>query len=264
MKPILLTTLLSIIAPYPATAQVLLHENFETEAAIGAAPSLPSTLRPAENTSDLFAMIVDEETNKAGSGRGLFIVDLSNQDRDAVSVEYNFVSTKAEQISAFKIDFNFAYGLTSSDQKDELIFGAGPYTKLNTLAMHSAKQRYFQVEFISSGEVKFNSTGGKDATESISKNRAHALSIYVNDYEDKTISYTHPTSGRDRMLAPNSVAFYLNGELAHETSLDTEDKTSKGTIGTSSGNFGRIGFYSSTQSANNACIIDDLKVSSLE
>ena len=129
--------------------------------------------------------------------------------------------------------------------------------------MNSKSRRYLQVDFLSSDAVKFNSDSGKDRTTSIEPLSPNMLTIFVNDYDGKSIEYQHPATNESTILAANTVVYYLNGRFAHETKLDLEDLTVSGTVASTENNFGRIGFYSQSKSDNNAWIFDHIKITKL-
>jgi len=246
-----------------ASAEVIFTEDYETEAPIGTSPYKASALRPEYNEPDKAAIIVGASDNLAGSGKAIYLLDLMGGSSDSVSLEYDFADSPNSQLSAFRIDFGFAKGGIETEKKDRLFFGAGEFKGSNSTKMNAVARRFFQVEFIDTGRIKFNSTSGSDSKEDVALNGKNTVSIFVNDYDSNSIQYTHPITQQTISLGPNMVAYYLNGEYVLETNLDLDDKTSKGTVGTSENNFGRMGFYSSTTSDNNAWVFDDLKVTRL-
>ncbi|MGJ8639744.1 MAG: hypothetical protein ACSHYA_10150 [Opitutaceae bacterium] len=246
-----------------ATAEVLFSEDFESESAVGTAPYKASTLRPKQNEPGKAIVIIGERHNIAGTGNGIYLQDRLTGGEDSISLEYDFVDAPSEEISALRIDFSFAKGGTTEVKKDKLYFGAGEYYGGNSSKMNATARRYFQVEFLDSDAVKFNTASGKDKTVQLTKPTDNFIAIFINDHDKKAIEYAHPVSGETQKLAVNTVAYYLNGELAHQTKLDLDDATESGTVGTTENNFGRMGFYSSTKSDNNAWVFDNLKVTKL-
>lgn len=256
--------LLLLSSASAAYADVLFSEDFENESPIGSAPYKSSVLRPKQNAPGKAVVVIGEKHNIAGSGKAIYLQDRLSGSNDSISLEYDFVDSASRQISALRIDFSFARGATSEKKKDKLYFGAGEFKGSDSSAMNATARRYFQIEFIDNDTIKFNTASGKDRTKQIPQNINNRLSIFVNDHDNKTIQYTDPTSGNTATLQANTVAYYLNGQLAHVVSLDLDDVTAKGTVSTSENNFGRIGFYSSTKSDNNAWVFDDVKVSELK
>ena len=224
------------------SAEVIFSEDFENESSVGKAPYKASVLRPQQNEPGKSVVIVGETQNSAGSGKGVFLQDRLTGGKDAVSLEYDFVDSSDQQISAFRIDFGFARGGTKEKKKDRLYFGAGEYNGANSIKMNATARRYFQIEFLDDDTIKFNTASGKDRTVKIPKKTDNMITLFVNDHDKQSIEYAHPISGNAKKLPANSVAYYLNGQLAHSTRLDMDDKTASGTVGTSENNFGRMGF----------------------
>lgn len=246
-----------------ASAEVIFSENFENESPEGTAPYKAATLRPKHNEAGKAIVIVGEEYNLAGSGKAVYLQDRMGGGSDSISLEYDFVDSADTEISALRIDFGFSSGGMKEKKKDKLYFGAGEYSGENSSKMNATARRYFQIEFLDNGQIKFNTASGKDSTVKINPTAKNKISLFVNDHDNKAIQYPHPTTGESTTLKANQVAYYLNGELAHETSLDLEDETAEGTVSTTENNFGRLGFYSSTKSDNNAWIFDDIVVTKL-
>jgi hypothetical protein len=241
---------LSLVLLTSASAEVIFSEDFENESPANNSPYKASVLRPKHNEAGKATFIVGETQNLAESS-------------DSIGLEYDFVDSPEEQISALRIDFAFAKWNLKTVKSDKLYFGAGEYFGGDSAKMNSTSRRYLQVELNDDNTIKFNPATGKDITEDLIPNGRNTLSIFVNDHDNKVIEYAHPESGKPTTLKANMVAFYLNGKLASEASLDLEDVTASGTVGTSENNFGRFGFYSGTKSDNNAWIFDDIKVTQL-
>lgn len=254
---------LSLALITSASANVIFSEDFENESPANNAPYKASVLRPKFNEPGKATFIVEGKQNLAGSGKGICLIDQLIGGDNAIGLEYDFVDSPDEQISALRIDFNFAKWGLKEVKEDKLYFGAGEYYGGNSSKMNSTSRRYFQIEFNDDNTIKFNAAIGKDSTEDLIPNASNTLSIFVNDHDNKSIEYTHPGSEKSTSLKANTVAFYLNGKLAAEQSLDVEDECAAGTVGASENNFGRLGFYSSTKSDNNAWIFDDIKVTQL-
>ena len=244
-------------------AELIFTESFENESNEGESPYKATVIRPKKNTPGLSCVIVGEAQNLAGVGKGIFLQDRLAETNATVALEYDFVDSISEQISALRIDFNFSRAGNKTTKKDTLYFGAGEYFGSDSLKMNSKSRRYLQVDFLTSDAVKFNSDSGKDRTTSIEPLSPNTLTIFVNDYDSKSIEYEHPATSESTILAANTVVYYLNGRFAHETKLDLDDLTVSGTVASSENNFGRIGFYSQSKSDNNAWIFDHLRITKL-
>lgn len=254
---------LSLAVLTGASAEVIFTEDFENESPENNAPYKAPVIRPKHNVPGKATFIVGESKNKAGSGKAVCLVDQLGGSGDSIGLEYDFVDSSEEQLSALRIDFSLSKWGLKAIKNDKLYFGAGEYNGSSSAKMSSKTRRYFQIELIDTNEVKFNSDSGKDTTESLIPDAQNTIVVVVNDYDNKAIDYAHPVSGESTSLEANMVAYYLNGKLVSETSLDLEDVTAGGTIGSSENNFGRFGFYSATKSDNNAWVFDDIKVTKL-
>lgn len=254
---------LSLALATSAAANVIFSEDFENESPANNAPYKASVLRPKFNGAGKATFIVEGRQNLAGSGKGVCLIDQLTSSADSIGLEYDFVDSTEEQISALRIDLSFAKWQLKAVKEDKLYFGAGEYFGGNSSKMNSKSRRYLQIEFNDDNTIKFNTETGKDATEDLIPDASNTVSIFVNDHDSKSIEYAHPVSGDSTSLKANTVAYYLNGKLIIEQSLDVEDVSAAGTVGTSEKNFGRFGFYSGTKSDNNAWIFDDLKVTQL-
>ncbi|MGJ8654618.1 MAG: hypothetical protein ACSHX8_15255 [Opitutaceae bacterium] len=246
-----------------ASAEVIFSENFETESPEGTAPYKASTLRPKHNEAGKAVVIVGEAYNIAGTGKAVYLQDRMGNSEDSISLEYDFVDSTDSEVSALRIDFGFSSAGMKEKKKDKLYFGAGEYSGENSSKMNATARRFLQIEFLDNDQIKFNTDSGKDKTVKINSAAKNKISLFANDYDNKAIQYPHPTTGESTTLKANQVAYYLNGELAHETSLDLDDTTAEGTVSTTENNFGRLGFYSSTKSDNNAWVFDDIVVTKL-
>lgn len=253
-----------LISASAASADVIFSEDFENESPVGSAPYKSSVLRPRLNEPGKAVVVVGEKHNIAGRGKAIYLQDRLSGSEDSISLEYDFVDSASRQVSAFRIDFDFGKGGTTAKNKDKLYFGAGEFKGSNSSTMNATARRYFQIEFTDNDTVKFNTASGKDRTKKLPPGTNSWMAVFVNDHDNKAVQYPHPTSGEAATLPANTVAYYLNGQLAHETSLDLDDVTAKGTVGTTENNFGRFGFYSSTKSDNNAWVFDNLKVTALK
>lgn len=254
---------LSLALITSVSANVIFTEDFENESPANNAPYKAPTIRPKHNVAGNATFIVEGKQNLAGSGKGVCLIDQKAGSKDSIGLEYDFVDSTEEQISALRIDFTFAKWKLKEIKEDTLYFGAGEYFGGNSSKMNSKSRRYLQIEFNDDNTIKFNTENGKDGTEDLAPDASNSISIFVNDHDNKSIEYAHPVSGESASLKANTVAYYLNGKLAIEQSLDVDDESSKGTVGTSEKNFGRLGFYSGTKSDNNAWIFDDIKVTQL-
>ncbi|MGJ8639745.1 MAG: hypothetical protein ACSHYA_10155 [Opitutaceae bacterium] len=260
-RKLLLSLGLTITASLTSThAEVVFSEDFESETQIGATPSNASAARPKENESGQVVMVVGAKHNLAGSGNAVYILDKSGS---SVGLEFDFVDSIEDQLSALRIDFSFAKAGIKESKENKLYFGAGEYYGKNSAKMNSKSRRYFQIDFIDNDKIKVNSESGKGGTGTINQNIQNQMSIFVNDHDQKTIKYTSPKDGKSTELAPNTVACYMNKRFINETSLDLENETQSGTVGTSENNFGRFGFYSDSKSDNNGWMFDDFKVTKL-
>ncbi|MDP4612079.1 MAG: hypothetical protein NWT02_12900 [Opitutales bacterium] len=258
--PILHLILLTYASLTSANANVIFSEDFESEPVIGATPSKASAFRPKVNELGQVVIVVGQKHNIAGSANAVYMQDKS---QESICLEYDFVDSSDSQISALRIDFSFAQSGINETKSDKLYFGAGAYSGENSSRMNANSNRYLQLEFIDTNELKINTESGKDKTIKIAQIAKNTISVIVNDYDNKQIEYISPADGKKAVLAANMAAYYLNDVLVHETNLDLDNETSSGTVGTSENNFGRMGFYSSTKSDNNGWMFDDFKVSKL-
>lgn len=258
--PTIFITAIASASLLHADTNIVFSEDFDNEPVIGASPSAASAVRPKQNEKGKVVLVIGEKHNIAGSGNAVYMQD---KVQDSICLEYDFVDSPRNQISAFRIDFKFAQSGIKATKNDKLYFGAGEFCGENTSVMNANSRRYLQLEFIDTNELKINTESGKDKTVKIAGPVKNSISLFVNDYDNREVEYTSPKTGKKVKLKPNQLACYLNGALIHEANLDLDNETSSGTVGTTENNFGRMGFYSSTKSDNNGWMFDDFKVTKL-
>jgi hypothetical protein len=254
-----------LLAALSAHSAVLFSEDYESGQTIGDQPVGAASVRPSTNTSNLYTRVVGGVTNLIGTGNGVEIKD--EDGADVSNLEYNFVAGTNDQLSAVQIDFSFAAVSTNGAGDDYIAVAVGEYDEDRTFGAGAA--RYLDVRLYNDGTIDFrNSEGAAYSGDNVLLADSNSLSIFVNDYDDKTVNYTGPDESV-YVLQTNSVAYWLNGSLitfdgAQYSVMDLSDPTAGGTVGTTTNNLGKFGFNTGTSDTNLNYVIDNIVVSTIE
>ena len=241
--------------PFPFT------EDFETE-------TPGSTVTDADtnshqDTSSNHIWVVTGAANTAGTGNGVDIMD--SDVSSGVTLDYDFVSSAADMISAARVDIKFAPVIIAPTVNHALRFAIGQYG----VSLGSNGKRWITAGLLTDGTVTFGYEGSTSIPSAghVMNVGANEISLFVNDYDSITVPYMGLDSNVYE-LPPNTAAYWFNGALityegVEYNSLDLTETTVNGTIGTSEGNLGRIGFNAATSMTNVHFIIDDIVVNEL-
>ena len=245
-----------LIAATAAHADMVLEsQNFDSDP-LGAKPPSAENVIPAAPSSDYGVEVVGGITNVAGTGRGVRVFDDSTSSR--IRCNWDFVESVEAQISAVRVDFTVA---RLNEMLSSGSYIRGGFSEFGT----SDPAKYSQLRLKNSGQIDFVSGPGRNDLGNSLNATNNEVSIFANDYDAQTVTYTGPDS-YEYTLQTNSVHYWLNGVKQLETLLD-ENATDGGasTIFTSENNLGRFGFVSSGSSAYGLdYVIDNLVITYLE
>ena len=203
--------------------------------------------------------MVDSSVNTAGTGNGVQFFD--NDSGAGLALEYNFIADPSLQLSAVRADFSFSC-LDSSGAGDKAIYvGFGEFN--DGWSLNKSAQRFIDLRLYNDGTIDFRSASGPKKYNVDISTGSHELSIFANDYDDKSVAYNGPDGGT-YVLNSNSVDYWLDGSLIHSTLLDLDDPTAGGTVGTSTNNLGKFGFSTGSSETNLSYAVDNIEVSALE
>lgn len=246
----------------------LLFEDYEGQSE-GALPG-GANVRPTSPTSILYCEIVNAAGNPMGTGQGVNLKDENPDSNQAVSMEYNFVSAAAKQVSAVRLDIDFAY-ITAAGAGDKPFYmGFGQWNSDRSL--NSNSKRYTDARFYNDGTIDFRRNGVTNSYPDSQNNAllpgANTLSMFVNDYDTQFVEYTG-LDGATYSLPANSAAYWLNGDLVMMTSdvltneyitMDLEDPTADGLVGNTEDNLGKFGFYSGSSETDLNYVFDNVLI----
>jgi hypothetical protein len=236
---------------------VLLSDNFEGDV-VGGLPASASIVHPDPSTSTTFAEVVDSANNTAGTGKGLKL--RTDDANTSVIVEYNFVADAASQLSAVRVDLSFAWDdLGATSHSDFLAVSLGEYN--TSLTFSAAANRYIDLRLYDNGDLIVRNAAGNSSYTDVSSG-SHDLSIFVNDYDSQSISYT----GLDiasHTLGANKAAYWLDGTLFFTSDMDLNDTTTGGTVGNTQNNLGKFGFGSTRADVNLGYVVDDIEITTI-
>ena len=234
----------------------LLFEDYETGQRVGSSPVRASEVRPVTPAARLFTRVVDGCENAAGTGKGVRLFDNDSSSGAGCRLEYNIGSHALGQCSAVRVDFSFA-ALTTAASGDGLKVSVGEYGVRQT----SGSVRFMDCRLNADGTVDFASGSGPDRLGNALLSSNNTMSIFINDLDARTVTYTGP-DGTTNTRTANSVAYWLNGSRVLNTLLENRT-TANGTVFSSSNNIGRISFVSGSADYGLDYVIDDLAVSAL-
>jgi len=232
----------------------LLNEDFEGQT-IGINPTGAKYVAPTAVTATSYIKVVG--STPMGTGNGLAIYDNDSQN---LGLEYNFASA-----SAVRVDLAFsptAGGLSTG----YMTFGLGQNEASTSARLGAAARRYAEMRFYGNGNLRlYWNTQALFTNVATTVGAANTLTCFLNDYDSQSVNYT--VGSTTYTLPANSVAWWVNDTLilngaAEYGSLDLADVTAGGTVGTSEGNFGRIGFSDSGITGIDY-FFDDLVVSTI-
>ena len=86
-------------------AELIFTESFENESNEGQSPYKATVVRPKKNTPGVSCVIVGEAQNLAGVGKAIFLQDRLAESNATVALEYDFVDSISEQISALPVSY---------------------------------------------------------------------------------------------------------------------------------------------------------------
>lgn len=263
----------------------ILYLNYENDV-VGAQPGPPvAGIRPNSNNALCFVKIVDGTNNIAGTGNGVQLFDNagSGVSDNSLSMEYNFVSNNASQVSAVRVDMNFAYVSKNGPGDRAINLGLGEWAAGRN--MNSSSRRFTDVRFYNDGTIDFRRNEPPSTPDGSPSNvmtnypfsennpvlpGANTLSMFVNDYDAQSVEYTG-LDGDTYTLPTNSIAYWLNNSLVlmmddNQTNeyiiMDWFDVTvtSGGIVMDTENNLGKIGFYSGSTEYENNYVFDDILV----
>lgn len=232
---------------------VVLDEDFEGQT-VGANPSGAITVTPTAITATSYIKVVG--STPMGTGNGLAMYDNDSQN---LGLEYNFTSQ-----SAVRVDLAFSPTAGGSSTA-YMTFGMGRYNASASQQLSASQRRFSEMRFYGDGDLRFYFNGAFTDYNDLVAGSANVLTWFLNDYDSQSVSYTVGTT--THILPANSVAFWVNDTLilnglAEYGALDLADATLTGTVGTSEGNLGRIGF-SETSITGMDYFFDNLVVSTI-
>lgn len=252
----------------PPLPDYLFKEDYEHGQTVNTPPNGASQYRPSGNVSNCYIQIVDDSVNTAGTGNGVQMFDNApaEDDPDLTNLEYNFVNSAADQVSAVRVDFAFSAIDSYGAGDDYVAVGLGEYNPNRTF--HTSANRYVDVRLYNDGTIDFRTSSGTNAPSSEGNALlpgANTLSIFVNDYDAQSIDYTGLDSSVYTLPA-NSVAYWLNGSLVTMTNgieytvMDLGDATAGGVVSNTTHNLGKFGFNTGTSDTNLNYVIDDILI----
>ncbi len=230
------------------TIPALAKDDYETDV-LGAKPVKASSVSPSTPGADLAVVVVGGSTNIAGTGQAVRFLDNSS---GGGRLSYNLSASAATQKSAVQIDFSFA-SLTNLTASMGISFSVGGYGA----NPGNGNNRHIYCSLRGDSTIDFTGSAGHALMAS-----NNTLSAFVNDHDNHTILYEGPDASSSNTLAPNSVAYWLNGSLT-TTALMDDDPTSGGTVHNTTNNIGSVSFSSHSSSLGVDYVIDDLVVTEL-
>lgn len=234
----------------------LATDNYDSEP-LGSKPENACEVRPTTPATDLSTLVVGGSTNIAGSGNAVRILDDLDGTGNGTRMSYRFADSQSGQYPAVRIDFSFApYTLVGGSSK-YIKVSVGEYDN----SMTSSAGRFLDCRLCADGTVDFKSTAGPDSSNNALMASNNTMSIFVNDYDAKTVTYTGPDNG-SYVLQTNSAAYWLNGRFIIETLME-DRATADGTVFSSTNNIGRFGFVTYSSDVDLDYVIDDVTVREL-
>jgi hypothetical protein len=251
-------TIQGVIIPVLLSAGVgysaLLNEDFEGQT-VGINPTGVKYVAPTAVTATSYIKVVG--STPMGTGNGLAIYDNDSQN---VGLEYNFSSA-----SAVRVDLAFS-PTAGGSSTGYMTFGLGQNEASTSARLGAAARRFAEMRFYGNGNLRLYWNAQASFTNvATTVGAANTLTWFLNDYDSQSVNYT--VGSTTYTLPANSVAWWVNGALilngaAEYGPLDLADATAGGTVGTSEGNLGRIGFSDSGVTGIDY-FFDDLVVSTI-
>lgn len=230
-------------------------EDFEKQP-FGQQPTNAATVRPTSNDADNLVEVV--------SGQRVRFYD--NDSSEGSMLTWNFVGGSNEQASVVRVDFTFEALDDSGTGDDFVAVGVGEYSTAKTF--NKSINRFVDARLYDDGTIDFrNSVGAPTSTGNDLQSGTNTLTFFANDYDSQSFGYTGP-DGSNHVLAADSVAYWLNGSLIdfsgeEYTSLDTDEGTAGGTVGTTENNLGKFGFNTTSADVGLDYTFDDIVISIL-
>jgi acetyl esterase/lipase len=244
----LLICLLCWVAPAAAGEPAMyLYETYEGHA-LGAEPGIPVLRRVNQVT-------VADGGGRVGEGK---VAHYQDDTDDGGALEYN-VGTAG--LPGMYVTFDLLNN-RPDDQRPKalLIFGVGPWNTSSSLMLNANAKRAFSLEFSQAG---FTKTLALRVGASAVSRDGYALTapqqveIWVNDQDERTLTYLQPDTGEEASLNPDSFVVWVNGRLVGEEpafGYPMQTSVTQGEVG-----LGRVGF-SSSSSGRADFFIDNLVV----
>ncbi|KAF0093750.1 MAG: hypothetical protein E1N59_2580 [Puniceicoccaceae bacterium 5H] len=263
--------LLLLLPPLAAQGQSLLYEDFE-DATPGDQPEASASPRPLrENIGATVALPVTPSeggpigiaiapysgspaTNYTGEGQYLRMWDYDTG--VGLGLEYNFVDSAAEQISLLHFALDFASTSAALSSSENLRISLGEFYDQDKINLSRGSNRPFMLRLSNDGQIELSMTDADSVGGTFSTDASHHLDIFINDYEDQT--FLLPFNGDDQQLYTNSVTVFLDGVFFGQAMLDNTLN-----YRLQSGNFGRLGFVSTTATVGVDFLVDNLEINEL-
>jgi hypothetical protein len=236
VQMVLVTMLLTAQVGY----SVLLDEDFEAQT-VGANPTGAKYVNPTAITATSYVKVVGSNPLGTGNALGMYDNDSAN-----LGLEYNFSSAAAVQVDlTFSPDRS-----TGGSSSGYMTFALGQNEASTSARLGASARRYAEMRFYGDGDLRFyyNTLGNFVDYNDLEAGSTNKLTVFLNDYDSQSVNYT--VGSTTYTLPANSVAWWVNDMVisngaALYGSLDLGDATAGGTVGTSEGNLGRVGFSDS-------------------
>jgi hypothetical protein len=232
MKNTILTSLLAGFASVSLLTAQSFNDDFESS--ISGDQPTATAVRPTSNTATVFAEIVADGSNSAGSGNGLRLFD--NDSGSAFAYETNFVGDSGSQASSMHISYDLAWNADLGISGNYGRFGVGAFDESTAATLNSSGNIFLEIRWGSDGV--FRAVGGTgNSTTNLTLGTGVAIDIYINDFDSQSINYSAPDGGGTVALSANSFAVYVDSVLLRTDTL-------KNAALTGDSNLGRMGVVS--------------------
>ena len=224
--------------------KVLLHETFDSHD-IGDAPEV-SALERVEQVS------VIDGAGKAGSGK---VAHFNDSDDELGALEYNVGDS---ELGSMYVEFDAMNNdPAKGDKNSAVIFGVGPWEEGQDLGLNSKAKRAFGLELYQQKNLKLRVGDGVIGQMEYDTAKPVNVKIWVNDNDEKTLTYKRPDNGESAALGADSVVAWINNSLIGELKATGNPMHREITEG--SAVIGRVGFSSSSTKVADF-LIDNLHV----
>ncbi len=219
---VLMTLLLAAGTGYSA----LLTVDFEGQT-VSAAPTGAVHVSPTTPGATNYVKVVTN--TPMGTGLG---VEFSGS---GLGLEYNVAAQ-----SALRVDLSFAVLNAGGSSSKYLTLATGQYSASTSSTLGGSTKRYSEMRFYGDADLTFYLNGVSTTFNDLAMDSVNTITWIMNDYDVQSVNYA--MGGTVCTLPANSVAWWVNGALIVQGSIDVNDSTVNGTVGTSEGNLGRVGF----------------------